>query len=129
MDVSTIVLVLIARANLQVMEWKCKERRQSIKLDLVTTPSHCVRYPKPKQSTLQKTQQESQSAAQVLKRGQCKPSKWSRTDCRTGSRNGRSGSSPKVTELDATTLGKEDVLRLHVSVEDTVGMQIIQGRH
>lgn len=126
MDVSTIVLVLIARANLQAMGWECKERRQSIKLDLVGTPSHCVRCPKPKQSTLQKTQQVP-ICSSGSKTSPCKPSEWSRTPCRTGSRDGRSASSPKVTELDATALGKEDVLRLHVSVEDAVGMQVIQG--
>lgn len=49
MDVSTIVLVLIARANLQEMiEWKWREDIQS-KLELLTASYYCVRSPQPEQ--------------------------------------------------------------------------------
>lgn len=41
--------------------------------------------------------------------------------------DGSSETLPKVTEFDAAALGEKDVLRFHVSVEDAVGMQVVQG--
>lgn len=34
---------------------------------------------------------------------------------------------PKITELDYSSLSKEDVLWFHVSVKNPVGVQIVQG--
>lgn len=36
---------------------------------------------------------------------------------------------PEVAQLHDTSLAKKDVLRLHIAVENAVGMQVEEGRH